>query len=110
MSTPVTPITPEPTPEPTPTPTPTPVPPTPVVPPITPEQSAIAQVQADIASDTTAVKGALVNVAAQARTEYEALSAGAKAKLHQLLNDIESAGQTSLAGIHTLFGEKAPTK
>lgn len=74
------------------------------------EQQAVAQVQADISSDVTAVKGALTNVAAQARMEYEQLSEAAKAKLHTLLNDLEQAGGKTLAGIHTLFGATAPTK
>jgi hypothetical protein len=104
----------------------TPITPTPVVPPVTaapptpppappvptPGQS-IAQVQADIASDTTAVKGALVYVAAQARSEYDSLSEAAKGRFHTLLNDLEHAGADGkaivLAGMHSLFGEKPPT-
>lgn len=91
----------------------TPIPPVPPAPPAAPPaptpQAAISTVQADIKNDVVAVKGALSNVAAQARTEYEALAEPAKAKLHTLLNDLETAFNVSLGGIHTLFGEKAPT-
>lgn len=108
----------------TPTPTPTkPVAPAPPPAPAAPNPkltttstasgAPMAAVQADIASDVTAVKGALVNVAAQARTEYDALSVGAKAKIHTLLNDLEvmenSGKGVVLAGMHSLFGEKPPT-
>jgi hypothetical protein len=82
----------------------TPVPPPPE--PITTPAGAVAQLQLDIMDDVAATKGALSNVAAQARTEYEALSEPARGRLHQALNDLESAFSVSLAGIHTLFGVK----
>jgi|ERR1700722_4078510 len=82
----------------------TPVPPAPE--PITTPAGAVAQLQIDIMDDVVATKGALSSVAAQARTEYETLSEPARGRLHQALNDIETAFNVSLGGIHTLFGVK----
>jgi hypothetical protein len=112
MSTP-TPPKPTPTPVPVataPAPAPPPAPPAPVPGVLATDASAV---QADIKADVTAVTGALTNVAAQARLEYEALHPAAQAKVHQLLNDLEAMGRDGkaivLAGMHSLFGEKPPS-
>jgi hypothetical protein len=57
-----------------------------------------------VASDAAATKAAVQTVAAQARVEYDALSNAAKARIHTLLNDVESMFSVSLANMHTLFG------
>lgn len=80
-------------------------PPTPPSTPPTPAPAAaIAQVETDAASDVTATKAAVQTVAGQARVEYDALSNAAKARIHTLLNDVESMFSVSLANMHTLFG------
>jgi hypothetical protein len=85
----------------------TPVPPAPE--PITTPAGAVAQLQSDIKADVTAVKGALVTVAAQARAEYDSLSPALQGRLHQVLNDIEMTGNLTLSATHSLFGATPPT-
>jgi hypothetical protein len=85
----------------------TPAPPVPA--PVTTPGGEAQQLQADIKADVTAVKGALVTVAAQARAEYDSLNPALQARLHQIFNDVEQAGGLALSAIHTLFGAKPPT-
>jgi hypothetical protein len=66
----------------------------------------VAQRQLDIMDDVVEVKGALSNVAADARLEYEKLSEVAKGQFHAALNTMEQKFNVSLAAMHTLFGAK----
>ena len=56
--------------------------------------------------DVVEVKGALSNVAADARLEYEKLSEVAKGQFNAALNTMEQKFNVSLAAMHTLFGAK----
>jgi hypothetical protein len=86
-----------------------PAPPTPPTPPETPQQ-AIETVATDIAGDIAAGENAINTgidpIWAQARAEYDALEPAAQARVHQALNDIETAFSVSLGAFHTAFGAK----
>ena len=69
----------------------------------TPVSSPVAAVEADIKSDYDRI----AELAQGARAEYLSLKPEMQGRIHQLLNDIESASGVAegLANFHTLLGE-----
>jgi hypothetical protein len=66
----------------------------------------VTQLQLDIMDDVVEVKGALSNIAADARTEYEKLNESARGQFHAALNTLEQKFNVALPAMHTLFGAK----
>ena len=65
---------------------------------------AVEQVVSDVQSDITATESAITGTVdplwQQAVSEYQQLEPAAQGRIHQLLNDIETAYSVTLAGLH----------